>query len=186
MRLRTIFCAFLFAALTLCASQRNLAQQSQQKSLTRSFIAGAEERYQVTATVRVETRGITTEKIGEKTYATPFTHQAEGLATWRAIRKISAIKSDGTAAIAESLDQFQANCDGASQPAKASPDLQKSVRDTCANWQTLAQLNYEEEKFGLIRGLPSAAGDLTGPDSPLLSLWLRRAFRPSVILPKGP
>lgn len=186
MRQRPIARAFFLTALSLCASPHGLAQQSQQKPLTRAFTANDEERYQVTATIRVETHGITSEKIGEKTYATPFTHQAEGQVSWRAIRKITAIHADGTAAIAESLDQFRANCGATPQSQNASPDLQKSVQDTCANWQTLTQMNYEEEKFGLIRGLPSAAGDLTGPDSPLLSLWLRRALRPCVILPKTP
>jgi len=186
MRNRSIPSAPFLAALSFCASPFCFAQQSQQKPLTRAFTANAEERYQVTATIRVETHGITTEKIGEKTYATPFTHQAEGQVSWRAIRKIATINADGTAAIAESLDQFRANCSAALQSPNASPDLQESVQDACANWQTLPQMNYEEEEFGLIRGLPFAAGDLTGPDSPLLSLWLRRALRPSVILPKAP
>jgi hypothetical protein len=186
MRNRSIAGALFFSTLNLCASPHSLAQQSQQEPLIRTFIAGAEERYQVTATIRVETHGITTEKIGEKTYATPFTHRAEGQVSWRATRKITAINAAGTAGITESLDQFRINCSPDLQAPNASPGLQKSVQDTCANWQALARMNYEEEKFGLIHGLPYAAGNLTGPDSPLLSLWVRRAFRPSVILPKTP
>lgn len=157
----------------------------QEKPLTRTFVPGTEERYQVTVTIHVETHGISTEKIGEKTYAAPFMHQADGQLSWRAIRKIAAPKDDGSAAITESLDQFRVNCDSSPQSPNASLDLRKSVRDTCSNWQSLSQMNYEEDKFGLIRGLPSVTGDLTGPDSQLLSLWLRHALRPSVILPKG-
>ena len=90
MRNRHIASVLFLIALSICASPHCFAQKFQQKPLTRTFTADAEERYQVTATIRVETHGITTEKIGEKTYATPFTHQAEGLVSWRATRKISA------------------------------------------------------------------------------------------------
>lgn len=186
---RFIARAFFFTGLSVCASCfcfSGQTQQALQKPLTRNFTAGAEERYQVAATIRVETRGITTEKIGEKTYAKPYTHEAKGQLSWRSTRKVTALKEDGSTAIFESLDQFRANCDGMPESSNAAPGLQKSVHDTCAEWQTTAQMNYEEEKFGLIRGLPIPAGVHGEDDSPLLDYWLRRAFRPSVILPKGP
>ena len=159
---------------------------AQQKPLTRTFIVGAEERYQVSISIRVETHCIATEKIGEKTYANYFTHEASGQISWRSIRKISSVAPDGTAALTETLDHVQASCDG--DPAAKTFDsaLQKSVQATCATLQDSAELTYQEEKFGLIRGLPESAGNLTGPDSSLLSLWARRAFRPSVIFPKTP
>lgn len=159
---------------------------AQQKPLTRTFVAGTEERYQVTVIIRIETHGISTEKIGEKTYAKPFTHEANGQLSWRSTRKITSLSLDGSAAIAETLDHFQADCDKDPNAKNFNAGLQKSVQETCASWQNLSQMNYVEENFGLIHGLPQASGDLTGPDSPLLSLWLRRAFRPSVILPKTP
>jgi len=155
---------------------------AQQKPLTRTFIVGSEERYQVTVIIRVETHGVSAEKIGEKTYATPFAHEANGQLSWRSTRKISSLNPDGSAAIVESLDHFQTNC-GKDANAK---NFDAGLQETCASWQNLSQMNYEEEKFGQIRGLPLAAGDITGPDSPLLSLWIRHAFRPSVILPKTP
>jgi hypothetical protein len=189
MRNRSIAPAFFFFGLSVCAPcfcSAGQTQHAQQKPLARHFIAGAEERYQVAATIRVETHGISTEKIGEKTYAKPYTHEAEGQLSWRSTRKMTALKEDGSAAIFESLDQFRANCDGTPESSDSTPGLQKSVRDTCAEWQTLAQMNYEEEKFGLIRGLPIPANVHDENGSPLLDYWLRRAFRPSVILPKGP
>jgi hypothetical protein len=186
MQPRSFACALFFAALSFCVSHEISAQQSQQKPLTRTFIAGTEERYQFTANIRVETHGISTEKIGEKTYATPYAHEANGQISWRATRKISTVTADGVASISESLDQFRAACDAPSASANTATELQKSIMDACENWQNFSQMNYKEEEFGLIRGLPSTTGDLTGPDSPLLSLWLRRAFRPSVILPRTP
>jgi len=186
MRNRHIASVLFLIALSICASPNCFAQKFQQKPLTRTFTADAEERYQVTATIRVETHGISTEKIGEKTYATPFTHQAEGLVSWRATRKISAINADGTAAIAESLDQFHSNCSATSQSNNASPDLQKSVQETCSDWQTLSQMKYEEEKFGLIHGLPVPTNTRDEDGSSLFDYWLRRALRPTVILPKTP
>src|SRR5215475_9352789 len=139
---------------------------AQQKPLTRTFIVGSEERYQVTVIIRVETHGVSTEKIGEKTYATPFTHEANGQLSWRSTRKIATLSSDGTAAIAETLDRFQVSCDKDPNARNFNAGLQKSVQETCASWQNLSQMNYEEENLGLIHGLPTAAGDLTGPDSP--------------------
>src|SRR5215471_7594905 len=155
MRNRSIVPAFFLSGLSVWASCFCLAQntrQAQQKPLTRVFANGAEERYQLIASIRIETHGISTEKIGEKTYATPYTHEAKGQLSWRSTRKMTALKEDGSAGIFESLDQFRANCDGTPESSSATPGLQKSVHDTCAEWQTLAQMNYEEEKFGFIRG----------------------------------
>jgi len=74
MRQRSIARVVLFLTLSVCASRPIAAQQ---KPLTRAFIAGAEEGYQVNVTIRVETRGVSTEKIGDKTYADAFTHEAK-------------------------------------------------------------------------------------------------------------
>ena len=183
MRRRSTAGLVLLAALSAVAPHPAAAQQ---KPLTRTFAAGAEERYQVSISIRVETHGITTERIGEKTYANNFTHEANGQISWRSIRGISSVASDGTAALTETMDRFQASCDG--DPAARTFDsaLQKSVQAMCATLQNSAEFNYQEEKFGHIRGLPESEGNLTGSDSSLLSLWARRAFRPSVIFPKTP
>jgi hypothetical protein len=183
MRSRSSVRVFLLTALSVCASHPASAQQ---KPLTRAFVAGAEERYQVSISIRVETHGISTEKIGDKTYANYFTHEANGQISWRSVRTISSVAADGTAALTETMDRFQATCDGDSAAKTFNSALQKSVQATCAALQDSAKLNYEEEKFGLIRGLPESAANLTGSDSSLLSLWARRAFRPSVIFPKTP
>lgn len=170
-------------ALSVCASHPAGAQQ---KPLTRTFVAGSQERYQVSISIRVETHGISTEQIGAKTYVNYFTREANGQVSWRSVRKSFSVSPDGVATLTETMDHFRANCDG--DPAAKTFDsvLQKSVQATCATLQNPAELNYQEEKFGLIRGLPESAGDLTGFDSSLLSLWARRAFRPSVIFPKTP
>lgn len=183
MHLRSSARAILFVALSVCISRPMLAQE---KALTRTFVAGAEERYQVNVAIRIETHGVSTEKVGDKAYTDFYTHEASGEVSWRSTRKIISVNPEGTAAVEEVLDHFVASCDKDPTAKSFNAALQKSVRDTCANWQSFLQMNYEEEKLGLIRGLPSAVGDLTGSDSPLFSLWLRRAFRPGVILPKGP
>jgi len=144
------------------------------------------ENYQVAVTIRAETHGVSTEKIGEKTYVKPFAHEAEGHVFWRAIRQVIAVKEDGSAAIEENLQQFNSSCDQTVKFPAADAELQKSVRELCDRWQNLLKMQYEEGKDGLIRGLPEAASQLAGPDLSFLSLWLRRAFRPSLILPKEP
>lgn len=186
MRPRSIVQLVLLTAISVCATKLVTAQQASQKPLVRVFTAGTEERYQVTVAIRVETHGISTEKIGEKTYADSFTHEAAGQLSWRSSRNIVSLNADGSAALTESLDHFQSACDGNPGTKTFDANLQKSVQETCAAWQKLSEFSYQEEKFGLMRGLSEMAGGMLGPDSSLLPLWARRAFRPSVILPKGP
>jgi hypothetical protein len=183
MRQRSIACVVLTLTLSVCASHTATAQQ---KPLTRIFISGAEERYQVTVAIRVETHGISTEKIGDKTYADVFTHEAKGQVNWRSTRKISAVNGDGTASIVEKLDRFQLSCDGDTATKTFDSALQQSVQRACAAWQDLAELNYQEETEGLVRSLPETADNLIDSGSSLLSLWARHAFRPNVVFPKSP
>src|SRR5215475_3486849 len=159
---------------------------AQQKPLTRTFIVGSEERYQVTVIIRVETHGVSAEKIGEKTYATPFTHEANGQLSWRSNRKITGINPDGIAGILETLDRFEVNCNKDPNSKGFDASLQKSVQETCTSWQNLSQMNYQEEKFGFILGLPVVTSQVSDLDSSLLTLWIRHGLRPSVILPKTP
>jgi len=175
--------ALFFFALPLAPFR---AVHAQEKPLIRTFVSGSEERYQITATIRVETHGVSTEKIGEKTYVKPFTHEATGQLSWRSARKINSVAPDHTAAIEESLDQFHASCSQPAEGAAADPALQNSVQELCARWQNLSVMTYQEDSHGQFRGLPGAASQLAGPDSPFVSLWLRRALRPSVVLPKTP
>ena len=183
MRQRSIARVVLFVTLGVCASR---APTAQQKPLTRAFIAGTEERYQVTVTIRVETRGISTEKIGDKTYADVFTHEAKGQVSWRATRKISGVDADGAASLVEKLDRFQLACGGDPEAKTFDSALQQSVQRACAAWQNLAEFNYQEETQGLVRGLPESADNLIDSGSSLLSLWARHAFRPNVVFPKAP
>lgn len=182
MRLRFTTPIAVCVAISLGASNRTLAQQ---KPLTRTFVAGAEERYQVNVAIRVETNGVSTEKVGEKAYTDFYTHEAFGEVSWRSTRKIASVHADGTAAVEELLDRFIAKCEKDPTSKSFNSALQKSVQDACAGWQTTTAINYEEEKGGLVRGLPAASAAVDS-DSSLLSLWIRRAFRPSVVLPKTP
>jgi len=173
----------IFFALAVWPIHPTLAQD---QPLAHTFVRDREERYQVTVTIHIETHGISSEKIGERAYANFFAHQADGQVSWRSVRRISSLKPDGSAAISETLDSFQTKCEEDSSSKTFDAGLQKSVQDTCASWQNLSEMDYEEEKFGLVRGLPDAASEMIGSGSPLLSLWVRHAFRPSVILPKAP
>jgi len=183
MRQRSIASVVLSMTLSVCASR---AATAQQKPLTRTFVAGTEERYQVTVTIRVETHGISTEKIGDKTYADTFTHEAKGQVNWRSTRKVSAVNADGAASLTEKLDRFQLSCGGDSEATTFYSALQQSVQRACAAWQNLAEFNYQEETRGLVRGLPESADNLIDSGSSLLSLWARHAFRPNVVFPKSP
>jgi hypothetical protein len=134
MRQRSIASVVVFMTLSLCASHTAAAQQ---EPLTRTFVAGTEERYQVTVAIRVETHGISTEKIGDKTYADAFTHEAKGQVNWRSTRKISAVNADGAASLVEKLDRFQPTCDGdraAHRIENFSPDRTKPEGEESMEW----------------------------------------------------
>ena len=159
---------------------------AQDKPLTRTFVNGTTESYQVLVSVRAETHGVSTETIGEKTYVKPFAHEAAGRIQWQSTRRIDAVKEDGSAMLEENLNQFQSECGARTDVSATDPQLQKSLQELCDQWGELATSSYEEGKDGLIRGLPMDTANMSVRDSSLLSLWLRRAFRPSVIFPLKP
>src|SRR5258708_20128827 len=94
----------LITSLCLCACRASAAQQ---KPLTRTFVAGAEERYQVAVAIRVETHGVSTENIGDKIYASTFTHEAMGQVNWRSTRKILQVNPAGPPPLTNILHHFQ-------------------------------------------------------------------------------
>jgi hypothetical protein len=69
--------------------------------------------------------------------------------------------------------------------------LQLSLKVFCTSWLKAEMIRYTENKSGALRDVsPSASENALPPlaetSPPLLSLWLKRAVRPSVILPHLP
>jgi hypothetical protein len=160
---------------------------AQEKPLTRSFQAGATESYRVELTLRSEVHGVSTETIGEKTYVKPFMHAAEATLEWTATRRIGAVGADGSAEIQESLDRVMARCTEGPAAEQADPELQKSLEESCREWNESRTFQYHEGRSGLIRDLPEREVPKLGEETPLLlTMWLRRAVRPSVIFPALP
>jgi hypothetical protein len=173
----------LSAFLCVCAA----GVGAEEKPLARSFQAGATESYRVELTLRNEVHGVSTETIGEKTYVKPFTHAAEATLEWTATRRIGAVGVDGSAEIQESLDRVVARCTGEPAAEHADPELQKSLEEICRKWNESRTFQYHEGKSGLIRDLPEQEVPKLGEEAPLLlTMWLRRAVRPSVIFPVLP
>jgi hypothetical protein len=168
---------------TLLMASGSLAQQ---KSLTRSFTTGTTETYLVLVSIRAETRGISTETVGDKTFIKPFTHEASGRMEWQTVREIGVVNEDGSAAIQERVEKVLMLCTDSRESGGADFELQKSLQLMCGGFERVSTLAYEEEKYGAIHGIPEEAKWLAGQDTPLVSLWLRRALRPSLILPKEP
>jgi hypothetical protein len=175
------------AATMLAASPCVFAQQ---RPLRRSFAAPAEERYQVTLNLKAESHSVTTETVAAQTYVTPVVRLAEVWLHWRAVRSIRAVQNDGSADIEEMTTPASQQCAEVPQPAeKTDPALQSSLKDLCAFWLKNEIIRYTESSNGVLRDVASSTGETGLPPlaeaaPPLLSLWLKRAVRPNVILPE--
>jgi hypothetical protein len=159
-----------------------------QKPLTRLFTRDAEERYQVTVGLRAETHSVTTEAVAASTYVTPVVHVAEGTLRWRSVKRVLAIRADGSVDTEEAVTPLAERCEGPAQPAETSDArLQASLDAACSAILKTGVLRSVEDRRGLLReSAPSPRFGLGEAAPELLALWLRRAVRPSVIFPALP
>jgi hypothetical protein len=161
---------------------------AQERTFTRHFVASIEERYQVTLNVKAESHSVTTETVAAQTYVTPLLHMAELNLRWGAVRSILAVNDDGSAAIQETLTPARQQCEEVPQDSdKTDPALQLSLKKFCTLWLKMEIIGYTESDRGVLKAA-SASEDALPPLAEaapqLLSLWLKRAVRPSVILPQ--
>ena len=162
------------------------AVQAQHNPLSRFFVAGTEERYVVSITLKAQTQIVSTETVASKTYVMPVTHAAEVRLKWRATRRIvSAGKDSGSAEIEENLSEEQP-CWAIPQPGEISDaQLEASLGRLCATMRSPLTLRYTENAKGALHeaGVPDLPLDLGEEAPPLLALWLRRAVRPNIVFP---
>jgi hypothetical protein len=164
---------------------------AQPRPLTRHFVASVEERYQVTLSLRAESHSVTTETVAAQTYVTPVVHAWEVSLHWRADRRILWVQDDGSAAIEETLVPASQQCEEAPPAEKTDAALQLSLKAFCASWLKAEIIRYTENRSGALRDVSPTASEnalppLAETSPPLLSLWLKRAVRPSLILPHLP
>lgn len=175
-----------FAPLSACLYVLALLSSSalaQEKPLTRRFEAGAKESYQANLRLQIEVHGVRPETAAGKTVLKPYILSAEMEASWIAARTANTVDAGGAATLDESLSSIAVTCPhhDAQLPDKA---LEDSLHDICTQLKNWHALHYIERDDGLIRDLPEQNLSL-GEDSPaLLTAWLRRNLRPSVIFPK--
>jgi hypothetical protein len=171
------------AFLTFCAVAGAAAQE---KPLARTFLGGTVETYRVHVTLRVDVHDVVTQTVGEKAYVKPSTHSAEALLEWTSTRKIGGVV-EGTAQITETLTPTSAQCERQRTSDPESQKLQDSLNEVCSILKEGKTFRYQERPDGLIRDLPvDSAPSLGEHGPPLLTLWLRRSLRPSVIFPPLP
>jgi len=141
--------------------------------------------------LRAESHSVTTETIAAQTYVTPVVHAAAVSLHWRADRKILSIQDDRSAAIEETLVPASQQCEGTPTSEKTDAALQLSLKEFCTTWLKAEIIRYTENKSGALRDVSPSANEIALPPlaetAPLLlSLWLKRAVRPNVILPQVP
>src|SRR5260221_3174064 len=171
-----------FALSVLATASGNLAQQ---KPVLRHFVAGTEERYQVTLNVKAESHSVTTETVATQTYVTPAVNGAEVTIRWRAVRRIHTVHGDGSAEVEETVTTVGKPCEDSQAKARQDSSLRTSLNEFCAYWPAQQTIRYSENPRGLLQDpAPPSFVQLGESAPPLLALWLRRAVRPSVIEPQ--
>jgi hypothetical protein len=160
----------------------------QQKPFGRHFTEHAEEKYQVTLSVKAESHSVTTETIASETYVTPAMHSAEVSLRWRSTRRVLAVHPDGSAEIEEVIGPTGPQCAATPKSSsKADQALEASLKDFCTAWSIKETTRYFEDNRGLWHEEnPSRLPPLGETAPALLAWWLRRAVRPSVIFPSLP
>jgi hypothetical protein len=165
------------------------AARAQETPLRHTFRADEETRYRVRLTVRSEIEAPETVKIGSVTYVKSARHEAEAQLTWFTTESVLRAPAGGEAEVTEKLESFEGpvptNTGDATDEQTA--HLAAGLRATLAGWAQEQTLEMRVAPNGAVSGL-SAAGvprfDETDP--PLLTLWLLRALRPTVLLPERP
>jgi hypothetical protein len=160
---------------------------AQEKPLSRAFQAGASRSYRVVLRLQTEVRGISTEQIGEKTYARPFVREAEAQASWAARVRVTAVSADGTAEVEEEMGEFQMAAGPPAENDEASKRLAEALREALTIWTRTRTLRYREAQDGQLNGVEAAgAPPLAEEAPPVLTLWLVHALRPAAKLPNRP
>jgi hypothetical protein len=173
---------FILSGVLLCS-----ALPAQDRQLERTFSVGAAHTYRVHLTLRSEVEGRRPVPIGAKTYVESFTRSAEVTFSWRAQLRVTSISGDGTAALEEALDEFDAP-QFRSEPAdEETKKLAAALAETLPPWSVPRTLHYRETPAGQLIALPPEGVPALGENAPpLLTLWLLRALRPAVTLPGKP
>jgi hypothetical protein len=163
-----------------CACWPLARSQQPDAPLRHTFRAGDVQRYRVELTVRTAADGQRPRTVGRQTFAEQFSESSSGSVSWRATRRVLTVQEDGSAEIEEILDEFsQATASG-----QLKDELQAALREWSEGWPLI--LRYREAASGQIAGLSASAGPVLDEDPALLTLWLRRALRPSTALPSRP
>lgn len=152
----------------------------------RTFKQGDVQHYRVTLTVRSEVDGRRPTTVEGKTYAEPFADLAEASLSWEATRLVVSVDPDGAAQVEEKLHSFSELL--GTMGSTGMQPVGKSLADLLRAWnlQLQSPLRYREAQNGQISGLGADAGPVFDNAPAVLTLWLRRALRPSALLPGRP
>ncbi len=154
--------------------------------LRRAFTPGDVQHYRVELTLRSEVDGQRPRQLGQQTFAEPFADAAETSLSWEVTRLVVSVEPDGSAQIEEALHDFSTLLAANSRDGEPSPA--QPLIDALLEWTRHIQspLRYRETPNGQLQGLGDDAGPAFDTGPPVITLWLRRALRPSLTLPARP
>src|SRR5258708_20623692 len=161
-----------FALSMLATASGTLAQQ---KPVLRHFVAGTEERYQVTLNVKTESHSVSTETVATQTYVTPAINVAQLTIHWRAVRRIHTVQGDGTAEVEETVTTAGKPCEDLQAGATQDSPLRTSLNEFCAPWPGEQTIRYSENPRGLLQeSSPTSFVQVVESAPPPLALGLLR------------
>jgi hypothetical protein len=160
--------------------------QQAEAPLLRNFKVGDEQRYRVELTIRSEVSGQRPRQVGRQTFAEPFTDTMTTTTQWQATRRVTAVNPDESAEIEETLHDFPEFTVSSIQSNKAGQE--DAAAKALGAWKVRLRgpMRYRESRNGQVQGLSENAGPVLDDAPPVLTLWLRRALRPSAALPARP
>lgn len=171
-------------ALLLCP----LCVTSQERPLERAFTRDTVTSYQVQLTVRTEAEGLRPVRIGVQTYVEPYSLSAEFHLSWRATRRVVAVAPDGSADIEETLEEIKLTPGpGARARGEEAEKLHRALEGSLSAWAGGQHtLRFTETRRGQLTGTLAEGGPVLDSEPAVLTLWLRRALRPTAPLPPQP
>jgi hypothetical protein len=177
-----VLCCLALVSSWLVPAQPAPAQQAE-PPLLRTFKAGDVQRYRVELTVRSEVSGQRPRQVGRQTFAEPFTDTITTMTHWKVTRRVVAVDPDGSAEMEETLHDFSEVTRSYVQSDQ--PDQDAPATKALSSWELSLRgpLRYRESRSGQLLGLSENAGPVLDDAPPVLTLWLRRALRPTAALP---
>lgn len=160
--------------------------RAQSTTAFHNFRANSSTTFRINLRVRIESEIQKPSSIGSKIYLQPISNWLEQDLSWQSTRTITSVTPDGSAEIEEKISNFSEKV-SSSDETNENMKLLADVQSALTKWTTPKIFQYRETRSGQITGLTAESAPPIGESAPrVLTAWLLRALRPTVVLPARP